>query len=46
MPLYMDVHTIDGAVAVDTPSPDAANVVHREAHGLVADGLFDVREGL
>ena len=74
MPLYMDVHNLDGAVSVDdvakahladlekqgahdvsylrywvnepegkifclveAPSAEAANTVHREAHGLVAD---------
>ncbi|HEY7007557.1 MAG TPA: DUF4242 domain-containing protein [Jatrophihabitantaceae bacterium] len=83
MPLYMDVHTINGGVSLDdvaeaheadlrtqdsydvrylrywvdegegkvfclveAPSADAASTVHREAHGLVADDLFEVREGL
>ncbi len=82
MPLYMDVHTVDGGVAVDdvakaheadlqtqgkhdvrylrywvdekqgkifclveAPSADAASAVHREAHGLVADDVFQVQEG-
>jgi hypothetical protein len=82
MPLYMDVHTMDGGVAADdvakahvadlqtqgkydvrylrywvderhgrvfclveAPSPDAATAVHREAHGLVADALYQVQEG-
>jgi hypothetical protein len=82
MPLYMDVHTIDGGVAVndvakahmadlqtqgkydvrylrywvdeehgkvfclvEAPSADAAATVHREAHGLVADHIFQVQEG-
>jgi hypothetical protein len=82
MPLFMDMHSIDGGVKaddvakahiadlqtqdrygvrylrywvdegkgkifclVDAPSPDAANRVHREAHGLVADSLFPVIEG-
>ena len=30
---------------VDAPDPDAANTVHREAHGLVADELYPVSEG-
>lgn len=30
---------------VDAPSADAANTVHREAHGLVADDIFPVQEG-
>ena len=82
MPLYMDVHDIDGGVSVDdvakahvadletqgsydvkylrywvnepegkvfclveAPSADAAATVHREAHGLVADSIFEVQEG-
>jgi hypothetical protein len=82
MPLYMDVHHIDGGVSVDdvakahmadvqhqgkhdvhylrywvnegegkvfclveAPSPDAAETVHREAHGLVADEIYPVQEG-
>jgi hypothetical protein len=81
MPLYMDVHNIDGGVSVDdvakaheadlatqgahgveykkywvdeaagkifclveAPDADAANTVHREAHGLVADQIFEVSE--
>jgi len=81
MPLYMDVHNIEGGVAaadvakahevdlgtqgrhgvdyrrywvdekagkifclVEAPSADAANTVHREAHGLVADEIFEVSE--
>ena len=30
---------------VDAPDPEAANTVHREAHGLVADEIHPVREG-
>ena len=30
---------------VEAPSEDAANSVHREAHGLVADELYVVTEG-
>jgi len=30
---------------VDAPSPEAANTVHREAHGLVADSIHEVKEG-
>jgi hypothetical protein len=30
---------------VEAPSVDAANSVHREAHGLVADEVFEVQEG-
>jgi hypothetical protein len=82
MTLYMDVHSIEGGVAlkdvaqahmadlktqdqygvrylrywvdeangkvfclVDSPDADAANQVHREAHGLVADEIYPVAEG-
>jgi hypothetical protein len=30
---------------VDAPSAEAAAQVHREAHGLVADEIFEVSEG-
>jgi hypothetical protein len=30
---------------VDAPSAEAAAQVHREAHGLVADEIFQVTEG-
>ena len=30
---------------VDAPSKEAAVAVHREAHGLVADELIEVKEG-
>jgi hypothetical protein len=30
---------------VDAPDSEAANRVHREAHGLVADEIFPVVEG-
>ena len=82
MPLFMDVHSLDGAVGlgdvakahmsdlqeqakhdvnyvrywvdeangkifclVEAPTPDAAATVHREAHGLVADEIYQVQEG-
>ncbi len=82
MPLFMDMHDIDGGVAaedvakahladvetqyrhgvqylrywvdekagkifclVDAPTADAANTVHREAHGLVAQSIYPVVEG-
>jgi len=80
MPLYMDIHTIEGGVdvegvakahmfrpadagqvrralsavlvnepegmifcLVEAPSASAAETVHREAHGLVADDVYEVR---
>lgn len=30
---------------VEAPNPEAANAVHREAHGLVADHVHEVVEG-
>ncbi|MEV4265835.1 DUF4242 domain-containing protein [Kribbella sp. NPDC049584] len=30
---------------VEAPSAEAASTVHREAHGLVADQIFQVQEG-
>jgi Protein of unknown function (DUF4242) len=31
---------------VEAPSAEAATSVHREAHGLLADEVFEVQEGL
>ena len=31
---------------IDAPNKEAANAVHREAHGLVADELVEVKEGV
>ena len=82
MPLYMDMHELDGSVAlsdvaaahqadlktqegtgvnylrywvdeaegkifclVEAPSAEAASAVHHDAHGLVAQHLFEVQEG-
>jgi hypothetical protein len=30
---------------VDAPSAEAASAVHREAHGLVADDITEVKQG-
>jgi hypothetical protein len=30
---------------VEAPDAEAANTVHRKAHGLVADQIFQVQEG-
>ena len=83
MPLYMDIHQMDGGVSiddvakahqadlatqddhdvqylrywvdeskgrifclVDAPDSHAASTVHREAHGLVADEIYAVKEGV
>jgi hypothetical protein len=81
MPLYMDVHRLDGVSAeavadahrrdvetqgrhgvdykqywvdedagrvfclVEAPNAEAAHAVHREAHGLVADEIYEVKQG-
>jgi len=82
MPLYMDVHNLNGPVGmadvadahaadlkkqdehgvnykqywvdekqgkifclVEAPTAEAAATVHREAHGLVADEIYEVGEG-
>lgn len=81
MPLFMDVHHMEGGVSaadvagahqkdletqtgydvsykrywvderagkifclVDAPDAETANTVHREAHGLVADEIYQVEE--
>jgi hypothetical protein len=31
---------------VEAPDKESANAVHREAHGLVADELIQVQEGI
>jgi len=31
---------------VEAPNPDAAALVHRQAHGLVADEIYAVSEGI
>jgi Nickel responsive protein SCO4226-like len=82
MPLYMDVHSMDGGVdaaevakahqadldtqgkygvdykrywvdqnagkifcLVEAPDAETAHTVHRGAHGLVADEIYEVNEG-
>jgi hypothetical protein len=82
VPLFLDVHSIDGGVGindvakahmkdletqdaygvkylrywvdegqgkifclVEAPDADSAHTVHREAHGLVADEIYNVQEG-
>ncbi|HET9494311.1 MAG TPA: DUF4242 domain-containing protein [Chloroflexia bacterium] len=41
------VNEADGKVfcLVDAPNEEAAHSVHREAHGLVADEIYEVSEG-
>ncbi|MBK6870375.1 MAG: DUF4242 domain-containing protein [Kineosporiaceae bacterium] len=31
---------------VEAPDAESANLVHREAHGLVADEIYQVQEGV
>jgi hypothetical protein len=31
---------------VEAPSAEAAGMVHREAHGLIADEIYQVQEGV
>ncbi len=82
MPLFMDVHNVEGGLSatdvaqahkadletqgqygvnyksywvdegqgkvfclVEAPDADTAATVHREAHGLVADEIYEVQEG-
>jgi hypothetical protein len=82
MPLFMDVHSLEGGVSakdvaeahakdvetqgkygvdyrsywvdenagkifclVEAPDAEAAMTVHREAHGLVADEIYEVEQG-
>lgn len=82
MPLFMDVHNVEGGLTladvvgahekdleiqadhgvnylrywvdesagkifclVDAPNAEAAHAVHRDSHGLVADEIFEVKEG-
>jgi len=82
MPLFLDVHTMEGGVSlkdvaeahakdlreqskhgvnyqrywvdekagkifclVEAPNSEAAHAVHRQAHGLVAEEIYEVKEG-
>jgi hypothetical protein len=45
MPLYLDVQQGKVFCLVEAPSAEAAATVHREAHGLLADDVFQVQEG-
>jgi hypothetical protein len=42
------VDEAEGAIfcLVDAPNAEAAHTVHREAHGLVADEIYAVAEGV
>jgi hypothetical protein len=42
---WLDESTGSIFCLVEAPSKEAAVRVHREAHGLVADDIFEVQEG-
>jgi hypothetical protein len=42
---WFDENTGKVFCLVEAPSKEAANAVHREAHGLVADEITEVKEG-
>ena len=42
---WYDVDTGKVFCLVDAPTKEAADAVHREAHGLVADEIIEVKEG-
>jgi len=42
---WFDVGTGKVFCLVEAPSKEAAMAVHREAHGLVADEIIEVKEG-
>ena len=42
---WVNEHRGTSFCLVEAPSEDAANSVHRDAHGLVADELYAVTEG-
>jgi Protein of unknown function (DUF4242) len=44
--LHYWIDEVDGKVfcLVEAPDAEAANRVHREAHGLVADEIYQVRQ--
>ena len=43
---WFDVGTGKVFCLVEAPSKEAAMAVHREAHGLVADEIIEVKEGV
>jgi hypothetical protein len=42
---WFDESTGRAFCMVEAPSKEAAAAVHREAHGLVADEIYEVKEG-
>ncbi len=45
MKYWFDEDTGKAFCLVDAPNKEAAATVHREAHGLVADEIVEVKEG-
>lgn len=43
---WYDVNNGKVFCLVEAPDKEAAAAVHREAHGLVADEIFEVQEGI
>ncbi|HVE91375.1 MAG TPA: DUF4242 domain-containing protein [Actinomycetota bacterium] len=42
---WVDEKQGKGFCLVDAPNAEAANACHREAHGLVADEIYEVTQG-
>jgi hypothetical protein len=42
---WFDENTGKVFCLIEAPNKEAANAVHREAHGLVADEVIEVKEG-
>jgi hypothetical protein len=42
---FVDEHNGKIYCLVEAPDPEAANQVHSQAHGLLADEIHEVREG-
>jgi hypothetical protein len=43
---WVDEHRGQIFCLVEAPDAEAANTVHRDAHGLVADAIYEVQEGV
>ena len=43
--IWYDIRTGRAFCLIEAPSKDAAEAVHREAHGMVADEIIEVAEG-
>jgi hypothetical protein len=46
MPMFMDVHErLPHGATAEAPSVEAVVMVHRQAHGLLADRIYQVQDG-